>query len=311
MKPNVEVVAGVIRRADRCLLISLRPNSADQGGLWEFPGGKREPGEGRFEALRRELNEELGIKMTHACPLLRLRHQYPTKLVDLDVWEVLGWDGVECGREGQRIAWVSPDELHHYDFPAANQSISLAVQLPRLLIEIPSMPATDRITAWLEFDIGFIIPSSHAFGHERLSKSIVLTNSVEFQYYSSQQNIPGLIDANNTQATSAPVAVRCRSLSDLRLASSRSVDVAVMDDDYWHGPNSDESVANRDVMIDFTQRFATPSYLATDQLSDIVGAISSGFHGLVLGSHYLDKDPVATARELKKLLDRVSTTCTD
>ena len=119
----IDVVAGVIRRGDDEILICLRPMHLDQGGLWEFPGGKREIGESRFEALARELREELGIEIKSAAPLLRLTHRYVTKTVDLDVWEVTQWEGHEKGCEGQLIQWVSRHELRRYAFPAANEPI--------------------------------------------------------------------------------------------------------------------------------------------------------------------------------------------
>jgi 8-oxo-dGTP diphosphatase len=123
------VVAGLIRRGDGKILICLRPQHVDQGGLWEFPGGKREPGESRFDALRRELREELDIEIKLATPWLRLSHTYPLKTVNLDVWDVSRWEGHERGAEGQVIEWVSPVDLNRYDFPAANKTVIQAVQL--------------------------------------------------------------------------------------------------------------------------------------------------------------------------------------
>ncbi len=119
----VEVVAGVLRRADRRVLICLRPRHLDHGGLWEFPGGKREHGEGRYAALARELKEELNIEITCGVPLVRVTHDYHDKIIDLDVWEISIWEGQEKGLMGQRIQWVSPRELHRYDFPAANGAV--------------------------------------------------------------------------------------------------------------------------------------------------------------------------------------------
>jgi len=133
-KPSIEVVAGVIRRDDGRVLIALRPGHLDQGGLWEFPGGKRERGETRFGTLARELKEELDIQIAGATPLLRLRHDYPDKAVDLDVWDISTWEGRAKGLEGQRIRWVPPDELRRYEFPAANKTVINAVQLPRVML---------------------------------------------------------------------------------------------------------------------------------------------------------------------------------
>jgi 8-oxo-dGTP diphosphatase len=148
------VVAGVVRGKDGKILICLRPKHLDQGGLWEFPGGKRESGEARFEALWRELKEELNIEITRATPLLRLSHRYATKTVDLDVWDVSRWKGQAIGAEGQLIEWVSPSALQNYDFPAANRTIIYAARLPRVISSIPDLAESPskiivQTEAWL------------------------------------------------------------------------------------------------------------------------------------------------------------------
>lgn len=122
-------MAAVIRRDGR-ILIAKRPDSAHQGGLWEFPGGKLEPGEDRYAGLQRELREELGIEATSARPLIDLQHDYPDKSVRLDVWLVDDFAGEAHGAEGQPVRWVLPDELTQYDFPAANRPIVNAARLP-------------------------------------------------------------------------------------------------------------------------------------------------------------------------------------
>ena len=125
----VPVAVGVIRDGNR-ILLAKRPDHVHQGGRWEFPGGKREPGEDRFAALARELEEELGIRPRDARPLIRIRHDYPDKSVELDVWSVTAYTGEPRGREGQLLRWVEPDELPGLDLPAANLPIVTAVRLP-------------------------------------------------------------------------------------------------------------------------------------------------------------------------------------
>lgn len=127
---RVHVAAAVIRSNDGRILIARRADSQHQGGLWEFPGGKVEAGEAVEIALARELNEELGIVVTQARPLIKVRHDYPDKQVLLDVWEVNGFTGEAHGAEGQPLAWVSARELSQYDFPEANQPIVAAARLP-------------------------------------------------------------------------------------------------------------------------------------------------------------------------------------
>ena len=137
MVKRVHVAAAVIRRADGQILLAKRADQQHQGGLWEFPGGKVETGESVATALHRELQEELGIAVTAARPLIKVQHDYPDKQVLLDVWEVSGFTGEPHGAEGQPLAWVSPRQLPDYDFPAANQPIVRAARLPAQYLITP------------------------------------------------------------------------------------------------------------------------------------------------------------------------------
>lgn len=127
---RVHVAAAVIRGADGRVLIARRPDDKHQGGLWEFPGGKVEEGEAVQVALSRELEEELGIRVSAARPLIQVHHDYPDKQVLLDVWEVSAFEGEPHGAEGQPLAWATEHELADYEFPAANQPILAAARLP-------------------------------------------------------------------------------------------------------------------------------------------------------------------------------------
>lgn len=150
---RVLVVAAVIRASDGRILIAKRPQAAHQGGLWEFPGGKVDAGESEPQALVRELEEELGIVATTFQPLIRIRHDYPDKSVELSVWTVDGFLQAEAvqgelGREGQRIAWVSPESLNDYEFPAANRPIIAAARLPVIWRISPDLKDADAVLAW-------------------------------------------------------------------------------------------------------------------------------------------------------------------
>jgi 8-oxo-dGTP diphosphatase len=127
---EIRVAAGVIEDAAGRILIARRPAEADQGGLWEFPGGKIEPGETPFDALRRELMEEIGIAVDGAEPMLAVRHDYPSRRVILDIWRVRRFSGVARGCLGQAIRWVRAEELVDFPFPAANRFIVAAARLP-------------------------------------------------------------------------------------------------------------------------------------------------------------------------------------
>lgn len=133
----LHVVAAVIRDPVGSILISYRPAHVDQGGLWEFPGGKLLPGEDRLAGLKRELYEELGIEITQALPLLKIAHRYPSGAVLLDIFEVEQWRGKARGREGQAVRWVSETDLYDFDFPVANASVVIAARLPRVCLITP------------------------------------------------------------------------------------------------------------------------------------------------------------------------------
>ncbi len=112
-------MAGLIFREGR-FLIARRPDDDPLGKVWEFPGGKVEPGEALDDALTRELSEELGIRARVGEEVELLRHAYPHLIVELHFLRVLDFAGEAVGREGQTLAWVAPDSLHDYAFPAAD-----------------------------------------------------------------------------------------------------------------------------------------------------------------------------------------------
>ncbi|MDO9105164.1 MAG: Nudix family hydrolase [Methylovulum sp.] len=126
----LQVAVGVVKNASGQFLISLRNRSLHQGGLWEFPGGKLEPGETAEAALTRELKEELDITVHAATPLICIRHQYPDLAVQLNVFLVEHFSGEAKSCEGQRWQWAEAKELKHYDFPPANAPIINAALLP-------------------------------------------------------------------------------------------------------------------------------------------------------------------------------------
>jgi 8-oxo-dGTP diphosphatase len=126
----VRVSVGVLRDTQGRILITRRHEDTHQGGKWEFPGGKLMPGESAYAALVRELEEELGIEVTAAHPLIQVRHAYLDRKVMLEVFEVTSFRGTPHGRENQPLAWVAPSELDRYELPAADRPIVSAVGLP-------------------------------------------------------------------------------------------------------------------------------------------------------------------------------------
>ena len=127
----LEVAVGVLHNSADEVLIAWRDAHRHQGGCWEFPGGKIEPGEPALAALTRELDEELGVQVLDAEPLIRIPHQYDDRAVILHVYNVRGWQGEPHGVEHQALAWRRPNTLSAQDFPPANGAIITALRLPR------------------------------------------------------------------------------------------------------------------------------------------------------------------------------------
>lgn len=133
----VHVAAAALIDGEGRVLLARRADDAHQGGLWEFPGGKLEPGESIDIGLRRELHEELGVAIVSHRPLIRVLHHYDDRSVLLDVHRVDAWHGEPHGREGQPLAWVGVEELGAYPMPPADVPIVSALRLPSSYLITP------------------------------------------------------------------------------------------------------------------------------------------------------------------------------
>lgn len=106
-RPITEVAAGILLDAEGRYLLGQRPEGKPYAGYWEVPGGKIEKGESVFEALRRELWEEIGIEIESSEELTVLEHDYPHAYVRLHVSIIRNWSGTPKGCEGQALSWES------------------------------------------------------------------------------------------------------------------------------------------------------------------------------------------------------------
>ncbi len=129
----VHVVAGAVTDARGRVLIAQRPPGKHLAGGWEFPGGKREPGEERAHALARELREELGIIIREPRPLIRVWHTYPTREILLDLWVVKRYRGEPRGLDGQPLRWCNRRELAAADLLPADKPLVRTLRLPERL----------------------------------------------------------------------------------------------------------------------------------------------------------------------------------
>ena len=118
----IDVAVGIVIK-NKQVFLAKRSSKQHQGGLWEFPGGKREPEERPVDALIRELKEEVGITPLQTTFFESIVHDYGDKKVQLHFFLIESFDGTERGAEGQLTKWVPVSELNNYSFPKANVPI--------------------------------------------------------------------------------------------------------------------------------------------------------------------------------------------
>ncbi|HEV7135621.1 MAG TPA: 8-oxo-dGTP diphosphatase MutT [Steroidobacteraceae bacterium] len=121
------VVAAALLDPSGRVLIAERPAGKHMAGRWEFPGGKVAPGESEDAALARELQEELGIVVVEATPMMRLTHSYPDRVVELSMWVVGRYRGEPQALDGQRLKWVERSQLAREDILEADRPFVAAL----------------------------------------------------------------------------------------------------------------------------------------------------------------------------------------
>ncbi|HEY1448036.1 MAG TPA: 8-oxo-dGTP diphosphatase MutT [Caulobacteraceae bacterium] len=119
------VAACALVDVDGRVLIAKRPAGKQLAGLWEFPGGKVEPGETPEACLIRELDEELGIQVTHAClaPFVFASHAYEDFHLLMPLYLCRRWEGFATAREHEALAWVRPERMDDYPMPPADKPL--------------------------------------------------------------------------------------------------------------------------------------------------------------------------------------------
>ena len=153
--PPIHVVAAALIDADGRVLLAQRPEGKHLAGSWEFPGGKVEPGETPLQALQREVQEEIGVRIGPAEPLIRIPWRYASKSILLDVYRVAAFDGQPHSCEGQALKWVPATALDAAEMPPADHAVIHALALPPLYLITPEPDADEaaflaRLDAALE-----------------------------------------------------------------------------------------------------------------------------------------------------------------
>ena len=125
---QLQVAVGIIRDAQQRIFLTQRAADSHMANKWEFAGGKLEPGESAAEALKRELNEEVGIEVTGYQPYATVAHNFNDRQVTLHFFLVEQWQGEPYGREGQPQRWVAQSELDAAEFSPANAEVIARLQ---------------------------------------------------------------------------------------------------------------------------------------------------------------------------------------
>lgn len=124
--PHHTIVTGIIEdRATNKILIAKRKDDAMLGGLWEFPGGKQEPGESDLQTLHREIREELGVYINEIEHFISIKHTYSHFRITMHTYRCKLKQGTPSAKSSQEIKWVYVNELSDYPFPKANRLITM------------------------------------------------------------------------------------------------------------------------------------------------------------------------------------------
>jgi 8-oxo-dGTP diphosphatase len=135
-RPIVEVAVGVLVKPDGAILLGQRPDGKPYAGYWEFPGGKIEKDETLFQALHRELVEEIDVSILDAEEFMVLEHDYPHAYVRLHVCLVRRWTGEPKGLENQSLAWLESLKLSDMDHFSLQPILPATLPILKKLKEI-------------------------------------------------------------------------------------------------------------------------------------------------------------------------------
>ena len=241
----LEVVALVLENARQQILLAQRPVDKHQGGLWEFPGGKVEPGESLVAALQREIEEELHYTLINPEPLIKITHSYPDLTVKLNIFYQQDNNPQVTAVEQQPLNWVAKDDLYNQSMPAADKAILDAIVLPRVLHTIRIHTIQDLTT--IKTTESLILQFDHLprgeqeqflqeFTHHPFRKycsvqadhTLLQHYSQYNRHYTSSQKIPTRDDHTGW------ISTQCSDIEDVHLALQKQCDYIIFSNTEKH-----------------------------------------------------------------------------
>ncbi|PKV13057.1 Nudix family hydrolase [Xanthomonas prunicola] len=300
---SIHVVAGVITDPRGRILLTRRTETRDMPGLWEFPGGKREPGETSEQALVRELNEELGIEAQVGDWVMDVPQLYADKRLRLEVRHITAWKGSPRGREGQAMTWVVADKLARYSMPPADVPVVGVLRQPdRYLIT----PEPEDDVRWLEglqralqngitriqLRARHLAPArwqallqqvmrlrGRARAQLLLNRDIALASALGIGVHLGSEQLAGLQE--RPLPAEQPVAASCHGLDDLRHAQRIGCDFAVLGPVQATASHPGATPIGWDGFETLREQVSLPLYaLGGMQVEDVREARSHGAQGI-------------------------------
>lgn len=303
----IHVVAAAIRGADGRFLLTKRRPGTHLAGCWEFPGGKREPGETPRDALIRELNEELGTLPTELQPLIKVQHTYsPEKTILLDVWLVTAYEGEPIPQEGQAMDWVRIDEMDQWNLPPADLPVIRALRFSSCyMITPPTLPHDLEsfyvsLEAALTSGVGLVLARIFDFsGHSpeqvltacrqrcrETGARLLIHSKMPFDNAAWGDGLHFTSTAlMQTETRPVPsdtlLAASCHSLVELRHAESIGADFAVLSPVAATASHPGQEPLGWELFSDWANAVSLPVYaLGGMQRSDLAQVRSYGGYGI-------------------------------
>lgn len=300
-RPVVNVAAGVLMRGDGCILLAQRPQGTSSAGHWEFPGGKIDAGENEVQAVRREVEEEVGVTVDATVPWLVYTHAYPDKDVRLHIYRITAWHGTPHGKENQRVSWQDPAALTVSPMLPAYGPALRALQLPEVVATVvaDSLPRADLLDrADLAMRAGLrvlILREGRMVPTQFLQLARQLTDMarrhgarVHVEAGRAQPGqgafggihlcsclMPGLVGPPSNGVWSAS----CRSVEHLEKAARMGADLATVTPAVSPGSERPDWSA----VTAMIQRSALPVFVAGDvDLDDLAASHRAGAHGIAV-----------------------------